>query len=72
MTTSTDPSYYKTRSIEEWKASRRDDPEDIAEAKKMLLLIKDGADVFKTIRKIRCQIGATYRNIHWYWPIMKW
>lgn len=51
MTTSTDPSYYKTRSIEEWKASRRDDPEDIAEAKKMLLLIKDGADVFKTIRK---------------------
>lgn len=51
MTTSTDPSFYKTRSIEEWKASRRDDPEDIAEAKKMLLLIKDGADVFKTIRK---------------------
>ena len=44
-------SYYKTRSVDEWKASRRDAPEDIAEAKKLLLLIKDGADVFKIIRK---------------------
>ena len=51
MTRSSDPSYFKTRSVEEWKASRRDTPEDIEEAKKMLLLIKDGADVFKTIRK---------------------
>ena len=46
-----DPSFYKTRSVDEWKASRRDAPEDIAEAKKLLLLIKDGADVFKVIRK---------------------
>ena len=51
MSVSKDPSFYKTRSIEEWKASRRDDPADIAEAKKLLLQIKDGADVFKTIRK---------------------
>ncbi len=51
MTRSSDPSYFKTRSVEEWKASRRDTPEDIEEAKKMLLLIKNGADVFKTIRK---------------------
>lgn len=51
MSQSTDPSYFKTRSVEEWKASRRDAPEDIAEAKKMLLMIRDGADVFTTIRK---------------------
>ena len=51
MTASKDPSYIKTRSVEEWKASRRDSPEDIAEAKKILLMIRDGADVFKTIRK---------------------
>ncbi len=51
MTDTGDPSYFKTRSVEEWKASRRDAPEDISEAKKMLLMIKDGADVFKTIRK---------------------
>lgn len=48
---STDPSFIKTRSVEEWKASRRDSPEDIAEAKKLLMMIRDGADVFKTIRK---------------------
>ncbi len=51
MTTENSPSYIKTRSVEEWKASRRDAPEDIAEAKKLLLLIRDGADVFRTIRK---------------------
>ena len=51
MSEPSDPSYYKTRSVDEWKASRRDAPEDIAEAKKLLLLIKDGADVFKVIRK---------------------
>ena len=51
MTDTTDPSYFKARDVEEWKASRRDAPEDIAEAKKMLLMIRDGADVFKTIRK---------------------
>ena len=51
MADETNPSYYKTRSVEEWKASRRDSPEDIAEAKKILLMIRDGADVFKTIRK---------------------
>ena len=47
----TDPSYIKTRDVEEWKASRRDSLEDIEEAKKILLMIKDGADVFQTIRK---------------------
>ncbi|MBR6090019.1 MAG: tRNA uridine(34) 5-carboxymethylaminomethyl modification radical SAM/GNAT enzyme Elp3 [Anaerolineaceae bacterium] len=46
-----DPAYIKTRSVDEWKASRRDAPEDIAEAKKILLMIRDGADVFRTIRK---------------------
>ena len=51
MADEANPSYYKTRSVEEWKASRRDSPEDIAEAKKILLMIRDGADVFKTIRK---------------------
>ena len=51
MTSVQDPSYYKTRSVDEWRASRRDAPEDIAEAKKLLLQIRDGADVFKTIRK---------------------
>ena len=51
MTEPGNPSYYKSRSVEEWKASRRDSPEDIAEAKRMLYLIRDGADVFKTIRK---------------------
>ena len=51
MTGPEDPSYFKARSVEEWKASRRDAPEDIAEAKKMLIRIRDGADVFKTIRK---------------------
>ena len=51
MPASTDPSFYKARSVEEWKASRRDSPEDIVEAKKMLIQIRDGADVFKTIRK---------------------
>ena len=51
MTDTTDPSYFKARDVEEWKASRRDAPEDIAEAKKLLLMIRDGADVFKTIRK---------------------
>ncbi len=51
MSEPSDPSYYNTRSVDEWKASRRDAPEDIAEAKKLLLLIKDGADVFKVIRK---------------------
>ncbi|MBQ6508648.1 MAG: tRNA uridine(34) 5-carboxymethylaminomethyl modification radical SAM/GNAT enzyme Elp3 [Flexilinea sp.] len=51
MTDTTDPSYFKARDVEEWKASRRDAPEDIAEAKKLLLMIRDGADVFRTIRK---------------------
>jgi len=51
MSMTTDPSYYKSRTVEEWKASRRDAPEDIAEAKKLLMMIRDGADVFKTIRK---------------------
>ena len=51
MTDAMDPFYFKTRSVEEWKASRRDAPEDISEAKKLLLMIRDGADVFKTIRK---------------------
>ena len=51
MTDTTDPSYFKARDVEEWKASRRDAPEDIAEAKRLLLMIKDGADVFRTIRK---------------------
>lgn len=51
MPDDTAPSYYKARSVEEWKASRRDSPEDIVEAKKMLIQIRDGADVFKTIRK---------------------
>ena len=51
MPASADPSFYKARSVEEWKASRRDSPEDIVEAKKMLIQIRDGADVFKTIRK---------------------
>ncbi len=51
MSEPSDHSYYKTRSVDEWKASRRDAPEDIAEAKKLLLLIRDGADVFKVIRK---------------------
>ena len=51
MVETTDPSYIKTRSVAEWKASRRDSPEDITEAKKILLMIRDGADVFKTIRK---------------------
>ncbi len=51
MTDTTDPSYFKARDVEEWKASRRDAPEDIAEAKRLLLMIRDGADVFKTIRK---------------------
>ena len=51
MPVSADPSFYKARSVEEWKASRRDSPEDIVEAKKMLIQIRDGADVFKTIRK---------------------
>ena len=51
MTDMTDPSYFKARDVEEWKASRRDAPEDIAEAKKLLLQIRDGADVFRTIRK---------------------
>ena len=51
MTSENDPAYFKTRSVEEWKASRRDAPEDIAEAKKLLMMIRDGADVFKTIRK---------------------
>ncbi len=51
MTDTTAPSYFKARSVEEWKASRRDSPEDIVEAKKMLIQIRDGADVFKTIRK---------------------
>ena len=36
MTDMTDPSYFKARDVEEWKASRRDAPEDIAEAKKLL------------------------------------
>ena len=51
MTNPASPSYYKSRSVEEWKASRRDSPEDIAEAKKILLMVRDGADVFKVIRK---------------------
>ena len=51
MSVSNDSSFFKTRSVEEWKSSRRDTPEDIAEAKKLLLQIRDGADVFKTIRK---------------------
>ena len=29
MTNPTDPTYFKTRSVEEWKASRRDTPEDV-------------------------------------------
>ena len=51
MPVSPDPSFFKARSVEEWKASRRDSPEDVVEAKKLLLQIRDGADVFKTIRK---------------------
>ena len=32
MSVSNDSSFFKTRSVEEWKSSRRDTPEDIAEA----------------------------------------
>ncbi len=51
MTETNDPSYFKSRSLEEWKASRKDAPEYIEQAKKLLPLIRDGADVFETIRK---------------------
>lgn len=51
MTDSTDDLSEKNIDVAAWRASHRDSPEDIALAKKLLIMIRDGASVFETIRK---------------------